>query len=135
MLVTITAADGTPIRMLTASAAAGIHRTTWDLRLPGISLARPANPEADEDFFGPPRGGPYVAPGKYAVQLAKRVDGVVTPLAGPVEFTVKYVGPEPPSAADVKELAAFQKQVVVLERDLNAALAVAGEFEYCAWTR
>ncbi|MFL5339209.1 MAG: VPS10 domain-containing protein [Gemmataceae bacterium] len=127
VLVTVLNAAGTPIRTFTAPASAGVHRATWDLRLPSVTLPRPANPDADEDFFGPPSGGPLVAPGKYAVQLSKRVDGVVMPLAGPVEFSVKYVGPQPPTPADLKDLAAFQKDVVRLQRDVNAAEAVAQE--------
>jgi photosystem II stability/assembly factor-like uncharacterized protein len=127
ILATITDSSGTPIRVLTAPASAGIHRVTWDLRLPSVTLPRPPAAEADEDFFGPSPGGALAAPGRYAVQLSKRVDGVVTPLVGPVEFTVKYVGAEPLAAADARELAEFQKQVVKLQRELNATVTVAGE--------
>ena len=68
-----------------------------------------------------------LAPGKYKVSLAKRVGGVVTPLAGPVEFTVKYVGPSPLPADDLKQLTEFQKQVIKLQRDLTATQGTAGE--------
>ena len=66
-------------------------------------------------------------PGRYKATLAKRVGGVVTPLAEPVEFQVKYVGPSPLPAEDQKQLAEFQKQVVKLQRDLTTAIAAAGE--------
>ena len=52
---------------------------------------------------------------------------MVTKLAGPVEFTVRYVGPQPLPADDLKELAAFQSDVLRLQRDLNAATSTAGE--------
>ena len=127
ILATITDSSGMPIRTLTAPASAGIHRVTWDLRLPSVTLSRPPAAEADEDFFGPPPGGALAAPGRYAVQLSKRVDGMVTPLVGPVGFKVKYVGTEPLPAADARELAEFQKEVVKLQRELNATVTVAGE--------
>src|SRR5262249_56312173 len=102
-------------------------RVTWDLRLPATSLPRPPSPDGLEELFGPPPGGSYVVPGKYAVSMAKRVEGAVTPIAGPLEFTVKYVGPSPLPADDLKNLADFQRQVVKLQRDLQAANAVAGD--------
>ena len=51
----------------------------------------------------------------------------MTPLAEPVEFQVKYVGPSPLPAEDQKQLAEFQKQIVKLQRDLTTATAAAGE--------
>lgn len=128
VLLTVVDADGAPVRVLTGPTAAGVHRVTWDLRLPAPTLStRPANSDADEDFFGPPPGGAHIAPGTYAVTLAKRVDGVVTPLAGPVTFAVKDVGPRPLNEADRKELIAFQKQATALQRDLSATQGVAGD--------
>jgi hypothetical protein len=52
---------------------------------------------------------------------------VVTPLAGPVEFTVKYVGPMPMPEADAKELREFQRQVIRLQRNLTATTAAAND--------
>jgi photosystem II stability/assembly factor-like uncharacterized protein len=128
ILLTIADADRMPIQTITGPTAAGVHRITWDLRLPGATLTRPATVrEADEDAptrFG---GGPYAVPGKYQVTLSQRVGGVVTKLAGPVDFTVRYVGPQPLPAEDLKSLAEFQKEVVRLQRDSNAATSSAGE--------
>jgi hypothetical protein len=128
VLLTVSDADGTPVRVLTGPTAAGVHRVTWDLRLPAAAPARPRGPDADEEEgfrFNP--GGPYAAPGRYTVSLAKRVGGVVTPLAGPVEFTVKYVGPAPLPDDELRQLTDFQKQTIKLQRDLTAVQGVAGE--------
>ncbi len=130
VLMTIADAEGTPLRVINVPGGAGVQRATWDLRLTGASLSRPAVAvDADEDspVFGGGGGGPLALPGKYKVGLAKRVDGVVTPLAGPVEFNVKYVGTEPLPADDLKTLAEFQKQVIKLQRDLNVATGTSGE--------
>jgi photosystem II stability/assembly factor-like uncharacterized protein len=128
VLLTISDADGKPVRVLTAPPAAGVHRVTWDLRLPAPALPRPTGPEAaEEEVFGRAPGGPLVLPGKYSVSLAKRVEGKVTPLAGPVTFEVRDVGQRPLSAEDAKVLAAFQRDLLKLQRDLAASQAVAGE--------
>jgi len=128
ILLTIADSEGTPIRVLTGPTAAGVHRVTWDLRLPSASLPRSGPPpDADEDFPFRAPAGPYAVPGKYQVSIAKRVGGEVTPLAGPVDFDVKYVGPQPLPAGDLKALAEFHKQVVRLQRDLGAATATASE--------
>ncbi|MBO0696854.1 MAG: hypothetical protein J2P46_00530, partial [Zavarzinella sp.] len=129
VLLTISDADGTPIRVLTGPTAAGVHRVTWDLRLLGASFATPVSrrQEVDEDSPAFVASGPQVVPGKYQVTLSKRVEGKVTQLAGPVDVTVKYVGPQPLPAEDVAALAEFQKQAIRLQRDLNAATGLAGE--------
>ena len=100
VLLTVSDADGTPVRVLAGPTAAGVHRVTWDLRLPAVDLPRPqrARGEADEDVFPPGPTGPYAAPGRYTVSLAQRVNGEVKPLAGPVEFVVRFVGPSPLAA-------------------------------------
>src|SRR5262249_17908186 len=127
VLVTIATADGTPVRVINGPTSAGVHRVTWDMKLPAVNLPRPRAVEPDEDFFGFTPSGPYAATGKYKATVAKRVGGVVTPLAEPVEFSVKYVGPSPLPAEDQKQLAEYQKQVIRLQRDLTTATAAAGE--------
>jgi hypothetical protein len=83
--------------------------------------------EADEDAPTPVGSGPYAVPGKYQVTLSQRVGEVVTKLAGSTEFAVRYVGPQPLPADDLKALAEFQRDVIRLQRDLNAATSTAGE--------
>jgi photosystem II stability/assembly factor-like uncharacterized protein len=128
IILTISDAQGQPVRVLSGPSAAGLHRVMWDLRLPAVNLPRPIPAgEADEDIFGPPPGGPFVAPGRYQVQLAKRVQGTVTPLGDPVAFQVKYVGPLPLPEAEWKQLVEFQNQLIQLQRDLTAAQGMANE--------
>lgn len=128
ILLTVSDPEGTPVRVINGPTTAGLHRVTWDLRLPSVNLPRPRTLDPDDDdFFAFGQPGPNVAPGKYTVTLSQRVNGVVTQLAGPVDITVKYVGPSPPPEADWKPLAEFQKQVVKLQRDLSATQGVGGE--------
>lgn len=127
ILLTITDAEGAPVRVINAPATAGLHRATWDLRLPAVNLPRPRSPEADDDFFEFVPSGPYAAPGRYKATLSKRIEGKVTQLAGPVDINVKYVGPSPLPEAELKQLQDFQKETIKLERDLTAARGVGNE--------
>ncbi|HYL79064.1 MAG TPA: glycosyl hydrolase, partial [Bryobacteraceae bacterium] len=69
-------------------------------------------------FFGAPRG-PLVVPGKYTVTLAKRVDGITTPLAGSQSFEVV---PEGVSTRDDRVAQAdFQEKLARLQKAVNGA--------------
>src|SRR5205085_260292 len=107
VILTVVDADGRPVRTLTGPTAAGLHRVTWDLREPQASRPRPQRRDAEQDPTAEESTGPLVLPGRYAVAVTKRVDGVTSPLAGPVEFSVVADGagslPEP----ERKELADF----------------------------
>jgi photosystem II stability/assembly factor-like uncharacterized protein len=71
--------------------------------------------------------GALVVPGKYTVTLAKRVDGVVTPLAGSQTFDV--VGEGPSSNADRQAMADFQDKLARLQKALTATQQTVTEAE------
>src|SRR5207247_6251296 len=120
-------ADGRPVRTLTGPTAAGMHRVSWDLRDPPAPRGRP-RAEGDEDNpFADEPTGPLVLPGRYSVSLAQRVEGVVTPLAGAVAFTVVADGVAALPETDRRELAEFQRQATRLQRGLTGALGTANE--------
>lgn len=123
VLLTVTDLSGHPVRTLTGPVTQGLHRVSWDLRDPAASLPRPRAVEADEDVFADDPGGPLVMPGVYRVSMAQRVDGVVTPLGGPQEFTVVADGVGNMEMSDRKELHEFQLKAMRLQR------AVAGSLE------
>ena len=77
---------------------------------PAATLPRPRPTESDEDLFLEEPGGPLVMPGAYQVALAKRVEGVVTPLAAPQTFTVVVEGDTGSSPADRNTLQHCQLQ-------------------------
>jgi hypothetical protein len=123
-VLTIRDAENNPIREFNGPSTPGLHRVPWDMRYPGANLGGPrrrgSEPDDDEDFFGFAPAGHYVMPGKYSVTVSKRVNGVVTQLAGPQEFQVKYVGAASLSPDDWKQLGEFQKQLIKLQRELTA---------------
>ena len=64
-------------------------------------------------------------PGVYRVSLAKRVRGVTTPLAGPVELSVVLASPVARSPADLKDLYEFREKLGRLERAVSGAVDAA----------
>jgi hypothetical protein len=125
----ISDSEGNAVRTLFGGTSAGMHRVYWDLRDPSASLPapRPAAVDDDDDDFGRGGSGPLVAPGRYSVKLFQRVAGKVTPLAGPTEFNVLLDPQIATDPADIKELTAFHRQTLKLQRALNGATSVASE--------
>jgi photosystem II stability/assembly factor-like uncharacterized protein len=111
--------DGRVVRRLPGSTSKGLHRATWDFRLPGY---RPIS-----GTRGGGGGGPLAVPGGYTVAVEKTVDGETTELAAPAPLVVEplHLGtlPEPDRAA----LIAFQKQTGELQRDVLGTLSLLDE--------
>ena len=108
------------VRQLRASASAGLHRITWDLRYSAVNPTnlRDANPTSS----GP--SSTFAMPGSYQVYLSKVVDGEETKLTEPVMFTARVIGNATLPAKDREALVDFQKQVRELSRSVNAASSV-----------
>ena len=70
-----------------------------------------------------------VVPGEYTVELAKRVDGTVTPLAGPQTIEVVPLGAALLEAEDKNALLAFQKKTARLQRAVMGAQRVMREVD------
>ena len=123
VIVTITDASDRVVRRLTGPVTSGMQRITWDLRYPAANLAAPAPPDADFDFEPP--SGPLVMPGTYKASIAKRVDGVLTPLGSPQEFHLVVEGQENMSTSDRSALVEFQQKAVRLQRAVSGATQAA----------
>lgn len=126
IVLTITDADGKVVRRVSGPITAGMHRVSWDLRYPTVSLGSTAGqPQGDPEQPPEPPSGHLVMPDRFSVSLAKRVNGVVTPLDGPVSFSVVVDGAEAMAAADRTALAEFQKKLARLQRALTGAVETA----------
>jgi photosystem II stability/assembly factor-like uncharacterized protein len=148
VLMTVTDAAGKIVRRIDEPATQGIHRVTWDLR--GQSPTLPAGGGGGRGGAGggggrgggeagagggeeePPAfagrggaGGALVAPGRYTVTLAKRIDGVVTPLPGSQTFEV--IGEGPSTREDRIALSDFEGKLEKLQQALTATQESAAE--------
>jgi hypothetical protein len=116
---------------MTGPSQQGFQRVAWDLRLPAPTVAlagRPGNPDDEEEggFGGRGGVGPYAPPGSYQISLAKRVDGVMTPLGAPQRFDVYLLDSEEDAGRSAAVIA-FQEQAAKLQRAMMGANSLAGE--------
>jgi hypothetical protein len=155
IVVSVSDAAGKVVRRFDAPVTRGIHRVTWDLRLQSAALppaaaggapgggrggrggaAAPAGGgrggrgggDEEESAAGFGGRGPQSAlalPGKYTVTLARRHEGIVTPLAGSQSFEVLPEGPA--NREDRMSLAEFQDKLARLEKALTATTQSAAE--------
>ncbi len=131
LLFTISDAKGEAIRRLTAPALPGIQRVVWDFRYapPIVAAAPQLPPGVDLEALGGGGGGfggfgpqgELAMPGKYTVTMAKRINGVITPLPGTQSFNVVAEGTEKMTQQDRTILAEFQRKVIKLQRAVAGA--------------
>jgi photosystem II stability/assembly factor-like uncharacterized protein len=112
---------GEVVRSLSGPAGKGFHRVAWDLRYPTADAVLAADEEATDEEEGDGGSGFMAPPGRYTVTLAKKVDGVVTELAGPLELEVRRVLAGALEGTAPADAAAFLQQVAALERAVSAA--------------
>jgi photosystem II stability/assembly factor-like uncharacterized protein len=126
IVLTVRDQAGQVVRRLTGPVAAGTHRVAWDLRFPAADPTKleVAGEGTPWDFLPT---GPLAAPGRYTVELARRADGALTPLAGPVPFEAKTLGTASLPPADRTALLAFQRDVARLQGAVLGAGEAAGE--------
>lgn len=125
IILTVAAEDGTIVRRFSGPSGPGLHRVAWDLRLPAVNPTQLEKPFREAWEYDPT--GPLAVPGTYTVTLAKKADGVMTPLADPRTFTVESLGFASLPEKDKAALLAFQKKAGELQRAMEGAAAAADE--------
>lgn len=125
IILTISAEDGSVVRRMTVPSGTGLQRVAWDLRYPAVNPTRLDDPFR-ESWQGAPQG-PLVVPGSFTVSLAKKVDGELIPLDGPVPFVVESLGLATLPEKDKAALLAFQKKAGELQRAMLGASSAAQE--------
>ncbi|XVJ60225.1 MAG: glycosyl hydrolase [Tepidisphaera sp.] len=120
-------AAGNVLRQLEVSREAGLHRTSWNLRLPLTTPIQLSSRQLDP--WETDQEGPLVPPGTYSVQLAKIVDGVTTMLDAPVSFEVRDLDAATFAAKGQAraEKFEFERKLSDLQRATEGAASVLGE--------
>jgi photosystem II stability/assembly factor-like uncharacterized protein len=113
--LTVTDPYGNVVRRLEGPVKKGFHRLAWDLRFPATTAIDVTAEMTSEE----PRGV-MVAPGTYTVTLSKKVDGVVTDLAGPMNFEVEQMRKGALPGSDPQVTAVFWKETAELQRSISA---------------
>jgi hypothetical protein len=129
VVLTVRDAEGKVVRRLPGSTSEGLHRATWDFRLPGYRPVsgggRRGSGDPDEDFGGG-REGPLALPGKYTVSVDRRDEKGTSELAKPVPFEVEALKLATLPAKDRAAVLAFARETGELQR---AALGAAEALE------
>jgi hypothetical protein len=125
VVLTVSDVDGNTVRHIDGPTKAGIQRVTWDLRYPPSVPIDLAPKERDPWDLGPV--GPLVAPGKYRVALAARIEGKLVPMGEPQTFDAAPLGGDTLPPADRAALLAFQVKTGKLQRAVLGAVGAAGE--------
>jgi hypothetical protein len=120
ILFTVKDESGNVVRRLKGDNSEGVNRVTWDLKMMSPDPITKASDEAAG------RGSWLAMPGRYSVTMSRRVDGVETALADPVEFNCSPLG-MPSIANDRKELLTFEKKASKLQRAILGALSSLNE--------
>jgi len=119
VILTVTDEAGQIVRRLTVPSGKGLHRVAWDLRYPPVDPTEIEERERSPWDWNPM--GPLVVPGKFTVALAKKVDGVLTPLAEPRTFVVESLNLAVLPEKERTALLDFQKKAGELQRAMMGA--------------
>ena len=117
LIFTITDDKGNFIRELRTGLSAGVGKIVWDLQYPSTWSVGAGDASATT---GLPSSGIEVVPGTYRISMAKNVKGVVTEMAGPVEFSVKMLNNLSLPAKDLSELVTYKRKAAELNGALEA---------------
>jgi photosystem II stability/assembly factor-like uncharacterized protein len=112
--------SGTAVRKISGKNESGLQRVNWDLKIPSADAIRGGSAEAGNNTSW------LAMPGKYSVTMSKRVDGIETVIAGPMEFKCVPLG-SPTLPSDRSALAAFQKKAMRLQKAANGFSQVMSE--------
>lgn len=126
LLFTIKNDGGTVVKKEFIKPAKGVQRFHWDLRF------TPQDPIdlSTSSFYNPFSGkdeGTLVTPGTYSVDMQLYTNGVLTRLAGPVEFKVIGLKNTTLPAKDRDAKVAFQREVSKLQADYQVCQNIIDE--------
>ncbi|MDD8018027.1 MAG: glycosyl hydrolase [Bacteroidota bacterium] len=120
---TIKDESGNVVRRLKGENSAGVNRISWDLKYPLLDPVT-ANTAADGK-----QSSWFAMPGKYSVSMSKRIDGIETTIAGPVDFICKPLGSSEIPIKDRTAAIAFQQKAARLQRAIFASNGVVNDIK------
>ena len=119
VLILVRDDQGQPVRRVEGPAKEGLHRVSWDLRLPPPDPVDLTTPGFTPPWAGAPQG-PLAAPGRYRAELLLLSSAGVQSIGTAQEFEVKPV-PTAPPGTDFDAVAAFQQEASALMRRVAGA--------------
>ncbi|MDD4645720.1 MAG: hypothetical protein PHY99_07005, partial [Bacteroidales bacterium] len=120
LVFTIKDAAGKVIRTIKTGQTTGIAKITWDY---DQEIKSTPYLRGDANPMGTPSAPLTALPGNYTVELARNVGGTITPLAGPVPFSIRLINNFTLPAKDRAAVIAFIEKATKLNNSVNATLS------------
>ncbi|MDZ7716553.1 MAG: hypothetical protein U5J95_10105 [Balneolaceae bacterium] len=117
--------ENNAVRWLQGKATEGLHRVSWDLRLPAPNAISLSTPDFQPPWASSPQG-PLAAPGTYTVELFLLDNGDLQSQGAVQEFVVKPT-PAVEGNADFEAVAAFNKETSNIYREMIVESRKLGE--------
>jgi len=117
LIFTIKDVNGEVVNEIRSSPSDGINRVYWDLTYPAIDQVNTSLADPMKNLSS----GIMVLPGSYTVELAKSIDGEITPLTAAVPFEVKTLDNQSVPISDPAAMLAFHQQLMELSKSANGA--------------
>jgi len=121
LLFTVTDAAGEVVRHIKTPATKGLKRLVWDYRYNPAAPVAGRRPVPADNLFSGPDQGHLALPGQYNLTIHQYEDGALTPLIGPVAFTVKSLNNATLPAQDKQAYLDFCKKTSRLRKVVSAA--------------
>ncbi|UTW46309.1 glycosyl hydrolase [bacterium SCSIO 12696] len=115
--LTVKDSDNNVVRRVEGSNKKGVNRVAWDLALPEANVITSPEPVADNRYI---KSRFMAAPGEYSVTLSKEINGQVTVLQGPQQFTVEKMNQGALPGSPMEATVGFWKQIIQAKRDAGA---------------
>ena len=96
-------AAGDVVNRVTGGTSKGFHRITWNLRFTSNREIEPGQPSGSNGYLA--------TPGSYSATLSRTSDGVMTDIAGPIDFQVVPLYQPTLAGASPNEILAFQEEI------------------------
>jgi len=120
LLFTIMDDKGEIVRHIKAPAKKGLQRILWNFRTNPASPVHQRYTPAPDQLFGSEELGHLVLPGKYSVILQKFQDGILTNIAGPVQFSCKLLQNSTLPATNPEANNEFYEKLTNLRKEISA---------------
>ncbi|MAN87693.1 MAG: glycosyl hydrolase [Algoriphagus sp.] len=117
LIFTIKDVNGEVVNEIRSSPSDGINRVYWDLTYTAIDQVNTSLADPMKNLSS----GIMVLPGSYTVELAKSIDGEITPLTAAVPFEVKTLDNQSVPISDPAAMLAFHQQLMELSKSANGA--------------
>ncbi len=125
LLITIKDSEGDVVRRFTQKPSKGISRFTWDLKYDDINISKTSK----FDPFKKTKGGIYVLPGEYTIEIDQISNETRVSLISPQKFSVITLNNTTLPAKSREEIIAFQKEVSKLAKVMNGTLQLVNDLK------